>query len=119
MKQSITGYHKDNEDHWVAELSCGHNQHVRHDPPFFPREWVTTLKGRDNHLGQKLDCKRCDECIAEVLRVTKQAIKKEMMKAIESAAISGLCKDGQMDYAVDSIDKVSISDIEDELKFNS
>lgn len=60
MKQAITGFHKDNEDHWVAELECGHNQHVRHDPPWQVRAWVTTRKGRENRLGHKLDCKKCD-----------------------------------------------------------
>jgi hypothetical protein len=30
----ITGFHQDEEANWVAELSCGHQQHVRHRPPF-------------------------------------------------------------------------------------
>jgi len=34
MKQPIIGYHKDEKDDWVAELRCGHNQHVRHNPPW-------------------------------------------------------------------------------------
>ncbi len=28
MKQAIVGYHKDEVDDRVAELECGHNQHV-------------------------------------------------------------------------------------------
>ncbi|MFA7386564.1 MAG: DUF3565 domain-containing protein, partial [Thiohalobacteraceae bacterium] len=28
MNQQITGFHKDDERHWVAELACGHDQHV-------------------------------------------------------------------------------------------
>lgn len=32
MKQKITGYHTDAESHWVAELECGHGQHVRQRP---------------------------------------------------------------------------------------
>jgi hypothetical protein len=60
MKQPITGYHKDEEQHWVAELGCGHNQHVRHNPPWQDREWVTTESGRTKMLGSLLNCKKCD-----------------------------------------------------------
>lgn len=56
MNQSIIGFHKGEEDAWVAELECGHNQHVRHNPPWILRPWVTTKEDRDNHLGQKLNC---------------------------------------------------------------
>ncbi|MCA9250819.1 MAG: DUF3565 domain-containing protein [Phycisphaerales bacterium] len=61
MKQAITGYHKDDEGHWVAQLVCGHNQHVRHEPPWVVREWVTTVKGPTQRLGYLLDCRKCDE----------------------------------------------------------
>lgn len=60
MKQAIIGYHKDEEDDWVAELECGHNQHVRHNPPWQLRPWVTTKEGRNEHLGNTLDCKKCE-----------------------------------------------------------
>jgi hypothetical protein len=60
MDQPIIGYHKDEEDDWVAELACGHYQHVRHDPPWQLRPWVTTPKGRKSQLGYKLNCKKCD-----------------------------------------------------------
>jgi hypothetical protein len=60
MKQPIIGYHKDEDDDWVAQLECGHNQHVRHDPPWQLRLWVTTAEGRKSRLGKKLDCKKCD-----------------------------------------------------------
>ena len=29
MDKRIVGFHQDEEAHWVAELECGHNQHVR------------------------------------------------------------------------------------------
>ncbi len=61
MEQRITGYHKDEESHWVAELACDHFQHVRHDPPWMNRPWVITEQGRDTMLGYKLQCKKCDE----------------------------------------------------------
>jgi hypothetical protein len=61
MKQAIVGYHKDEEDHWVADLACGHSQHVRHDPPWQVREWVVTEEGRNSRLGVELECLKCDE----------------------------------------------------------
>jgi hypothetical protein len=61
MKQKITGFHQDEELHWVADLACGHTQHVRHDPPWQNRPWVETADGRASRLGQALDCKKCDD----------------------------------------------------------
>ena len=60
MKQAITGYRKDDEEHWVAELACGHFQHVRHIPPFINRPWVESTDGRKAMLGHRLNCKKCD-----------------------------------------------------------
>ena len=61
MKQPIEGYHTDEQGHWVAQLACGHNQHVRHNPPWMSRRWVTSVEGRNRMLGYQLDCKKCDE----------------------------------------------------------
>jgi hypothetical protein len=61
MKKKITGYHKDEENHWVAQLECAHFQHVRHDPPWMNRPWVITTEGRDSMLGFELNCKKCDQ----------------------------------------------------------
>ncbi|MBL8054568.1 MAG: acetyltransferase [Nitrospira sp. UW-LDO-01] len=61
MQQSIIGYHQDEYGDWVADLACGHGQHVRHHPPFFNRPWVLTAHGRDQHLGTLLNCKKCEE----------------------------------------------------------
>ena len=61
VKRRIAGYHQDEERHWVAELDCGHTQHVRHDPPWQVRPWVTSEDGRSSHLGSELDCRRCEE----------------------------------------------------------
>jgi hypothetical protein len=44
----------------VAELECGHTQHVRHDPPWVNRPWVTSAEGRAGMLGFRLDCRLCD-----------------------------------------------------------
>jgi hypothetical protein len=64
MHRRIIGYHLDTEAHWVADLECGHAQHVRHDPPWQVRTWVITEEGRASHLGTVLDCRICDEASA-------------------------------------------------------
>ena len=60
MERAICGFHIDERDDWVAELDCYHNQHVRHKPPFFNRPWVKTAAGREDMIGEVLDCVRCD-----------------------------------------------------------
>jgi len=61
MKQPIVGYFVDDENDWVAKLSCGHNQHVRHNPPWTVRQWVVTEQGRTEKLGMKLNCVKCEK----------------------------------------------------------
>ena len=60
MQRPITGFARDEADDWTALLSCGHRQHVRHDPPFVNRPWTVTAAGRASRLGEKLNCVRCD-----------------------------------------------------------
>ena len=60
MKRSIVGYHHDKEGDWVAQLECGHNQHVRHNPPWINRPWVMTAEGRAEKLGAELNCRLCE-----------------------------------------------------------
>ena len=60
MDRAIAGYHLDDDRHWVAELECGHDQHVRHDPPWVNRPWVVSPEGRAQMLGQRLPCVKCD-----------------------------------------------------------
>jgi hypothetical protein len=61
MKRKITGFHRDEFGDWVAELECGHRQHVRHRPPFELRPWVVSEEGRRGRLGCELNCKICEE----------------------------------------------------------
>ena len=61
MKRRVVGFHQDDESHWVADLECGHAQHVRHDPPWQVRPWVTTAEGRSAHVGMELECSLCPE----------------------------------------------------------
>ena len=60
MQRPIIAFQRDAHGDWTAALSCGHRQHVRHDPPFVRRPWVTTEAGRVSRLGVPLDCLRCD-----------------------------------------------------------
>ena len=61
MQQPIIGFHLDDENDWVAELNCGHFQHMRHNPPWISRPQVTTEEGRAGLLGKVLNCVKCDE----------------------------------------------------------
>jgi hypothetical protein len=61
VRQKIIGFHQDEELHWVADLECGHTQHVRHNPPLTNRPWVMTPEGRRERIGAELECRKCDE----------------------------------------------------------
>ena len=69
-EQAIVGFHLDELGEWVAELDCGHRQHVRHRPPWETRPWVVTEEGRKQHLGKALWCVRCDEDV--VMRTSEE-----------------------------------------------
>ena len=64
MERRISGFHRDDDGDWVAELECLHGQHVRHRPPFQMREWVMDDLERSAWLGTVLDCPLCDRCEA-------------------------------------------------------
>jgi tellurite methyltransferase len=61
MMRKIVDFHQDQAGDWVADLECGHTQHVRHHPPFELRPWVVTHEGRQSKLGVELNCTKCDE----------------------------------------------------------
>ena len=56
---SLLGFHQDEAGHWVAELSCGHTQHLRHQPPWQNRHWVTDARQRQQRIGQPFACGWC------------------------------------------------------------
>jgi tellurite resistance-related uncharacterized protein len=60
METTIVGFRPDDAGDWVAELGCGHGQHMRHTPPWQERPWVTTEEGRQGKLGARIDCPLCD-----------------------------------------------------------
>ena len=57
--RAITGFRQDEEGHWVADLACGHSQHMRHQPPWQVRPWVTTEEGRRRFIGTEIPCAMC------------------------------------------------------------
>jgi tellurite resistance-related uncharacterized protein len=59
VERQITGFHRDEEGHWVADLDCGHARHVRHAPPLTNRPWVLEEASRAERLGRLLECARC------------------------------------------------------------
>ena len=61
MDRPIVGFHLDEHGAWVAELACGHFQHVRHDPPWINRPWTQTPAGRAGVLSRVLACRKCDQ----------------------------------------------------------
>jgi hypothetical protein len=108
MKRSITGFHIDSEGHWVAELECGHGQHMRHQPPWMERDWVLTEEGRQSRIGQLLKCVRCDELALEILDKALPEIKKIASEEYESAGLSGLCGEGRLEAALGALDAKEI-----------
>jgi tellurite methyltransferase len=60
MDTTIVGFHQDDVGDWVAELACGHGQHMRHMPPWQERPWVTTEEGRRGKIGARIECPLCD-----------------------------------------------------------
>jgi hypothetical protein len=108
MKQKIEGFHLDGEGHWVADLACGHKQHMRHQPPWQERPWVLTPEGRQTRLGVELDCKRCDEVHAAVAEATRAACLEAMTRAYEEGGLSGLCAEGRWDLAVDAVKSLKL-----------
>ena len=60
MERKIVGFSRDDAGEWIAELECGHRQHVRHNPPWQLREWVVSEDGRNSRLGTVTQCRLCD-----------------------------------------------------------
>ena len=74
MIRNIVGFHQDEDGDWVAELSCLHSQHVRHQPPFFERPWVQVPSGRSAAVGGEIECPLCDRAeLPEGLHVVRTA----------------------------------------------
>jgi len=97
MNRRITDFHQDPEGHWVADLECGHSQHVRHDPPWQVRPWVLTEESRRAHRGSTLNCVRCDQSPA--------ALSLEATEAYRDARLQGLCHEGALEVAQKAVNR--------------
>lgn len=60
MLAKVARFQLDDQGVWVAELACGHRQHMRHNPPWQERHWTTTEAGRASMVGAELDCVSCN-----------------------------------------------------------
>ncbi len=64
MKHSvIIDFTQDDDGHWVAVLSCGHTQHLRHQPPWQSRPWVLDARQRALHIGKSFHCGWCAQAV--------------------------------------------------------
>ena len=61
MDRRVVGFRQDLAGDWVMVLECGHERHVRHDPPWMVREWVLTEAGRSGWVGRGTECAMCGE----------------------------------------------------------
>nr|WP_280367734.1 DUF3565 domain-containing protein [Pseudomonas sp. BN411] len=48
----------------MAVLSCGHTQHLRHQPPWQSRAWVLDPELRAAQLGRLFPCGWCAQGLA-------------------------------------------------------
>ena len=65
MKAKIIDFHLDEIYDWVADLDCGHTQHVRHKPPFINRAWVVDPELRAEKIGLELNCLKCHQALID------------------------------------------------------
>jgi hypothetical protein len=55
----LLDFRQDEHGHWVAVLSCGHTQHLRHQPPWQNRAWVMDAEQRQARIGEGFICGWC------------------------------------------------------------
>ncbi|MFZ3155271.1 DUF3565 domain-containing protein [Pseudomonas sp.] len=76
----VLDFRQDEHGDWLAVLSCGHTQHLRHQPPWQNRAWVLDAQQRQAHVGEPFLCGWCateyaaSEALTERL---KQGLNKE------------------------------------------
>ncbi|MBX8502282.1 DUF3565 domain-containing protein [Pseudomonas cichorii] len=56
---TVIDFRQDEDDHWIVVLSCGHTQHLRHQPPWQSRAWVLDPQQRQQKIGQGFRCGWC------------------------------------------------------------
>ena len=108
MQQRIVGFHQDEQQHWVADLACGHAQHVRHDPPWQLRPWVVNEGERNARIGKMLNCVLCDQAgssggesdqVPRSLGDAPAHLSPSAASAYLDARMQGLCHEGALEIA--------------------
>lgn len=88
-QQTIVGFHQDALGDWVAELDCGHHQHVRHRPPWTQRPWVVTAEGRAAARGAALACRLCDQGAPRSLAGPPDAVAPVVVRPLQPVDLDG------------------------------
>ncbi len=75
----------------MADLACGHTQHVRHQPPWINRRWVTATASRRGMLGYRLWCKCCHdgESVPDEMTAARPAIPEWHVLDLGDAQLAG------------------------------
>lgn len=72
VHRTMIGFRRGDDGDWVAELSCLHAQHIRHEPPFSEAAWIEDAEERRRRVGEPLDCPLCDRAeLPEGLHATR------------------------------------------------
>ena len=115
IDRRIVGFRQDPEQDWVAELECGHAQHVRHTPPWQVRPWVLTPEGRASHVGTRLPCRQCkstetvvNDDSVQFAEGVRNVLVQVALAAYEDAALQGLCCEGAWEAAVSAMRRVDL-----------
>jgi hypothetical protein len=61
VDRPIVAFRQDEAGQWVADLACGHSQHIRHNPPFRLAPWVLDEDERNSRIGADIECRLCDQ----------------------------------------------------------
>jgi hypothetical protein len=72
ISSKIVDFHLDDDDEWTAELDCGHEERVLHNPPWTVHPWITTPQGRFEHLGRELTCITCSTSLLSTIQCDEQ-----------------------------------------------
>ena len=65
VQRKSIGLHQDEVQDGVADVACGHQQHVRHTPPWVKRPRVVSPEGRRSRFEYALDCADCEQRVHE------------------------------------------------------
>ena len=60
MKTIIIGFHQDEYEQWVADLSCGHSRYFRHGSSVATKGMGYIASRSKTYIGFELDCKTCE-----------------------------------------------------------